>query len=296
MKKGLSLLLSGCLMLGMLAGCGSSAASSAAPAESAAPAASEAATAAPAAPAPAASEAETSMPETGAATTNSDKTWVIATDTVFKPFEYTDESGNFVGIDVDIVAAIAEDQGFKYELKSLGWDAAIAACQAGQADGMIAGASITDERKESGWMFSDGYYTATQCMAVAENSDIKGFEDLKDKQVAVKTGTQGASYAESLKDEYGFTLNYFEDSPTMYQAVAGGQAVACFEDTPIMAASIKDGGLGLKIVEGTENEGADYGFAVFNSDEQELLDMFNAGLANIKANGKYDEIIAKYLG
>ena len=296
MKKGLSLLLSGCLMLGMLAGCGSSAASSAAPAESAAPAASEAATAAPAAPAPAASEAETSTPETGAATTNSDKTWVIATDTVFKPFEYTDESGNFVGIDVDIVAAIAEDQGFKYELKSLGWDAAIAACQAGQADGMIAGASITDERKESGWMFSDGYYTATQCMAVAENSDIKGFEDLKDKQVAVKTGTQGASYAESLKDEYGFTLNYLEDSPTMYQAVAGGQAVACFEDTPIMAASIKDGGLGLKIVEGTENEGADYGFAVFNSDEQELLDMFNAGLANIKANGKYDEIIAKYLG
>ncbi len=289
MKKGLSLLLSGCLMLGMLAGCGTSAASSAAPADSAAAPASvaEATTA------PETNEAAGSAAE---ATASSDKTWVIATDTVFKPFEYTDESGNFVGIDVDIVAAIAEDQGFKYELKSLGWDAAIAACQAGQADGMIAGASITDERKENGWMFSDGYYTATQCMAVAENSDIKGFEDLKDKQVAVKTGTQGASYAESMKDEYGFTLNYFEDSPTMYQAVAGGQAVACFEDTPIMAASIKDGGLGLKIVEGSENDGADYGFAIFNSDKQELLDMFNAGLANIKANGKYDEIIAKYLG
>lgn len=296
MKKGLSLLLSGCLMLGMLAGCGSEAASSA-PAESAAPAASEATAAPEATVAPAAASAvEASAAETGTTTSGSDKTWVIATDTVFKPFEYTDENGAFVGIDVDIVAAIAEDQGFKYELKSLGWDASIAACQAGQADGMIAGASITDERKENGWMFSDGYYTATQCMAVAENSDIKGFEDLKDKQVAVKTGTQGASYAESLKDEYGFTLNYFEDSPTMYQAVAGGQAVACFEDTPIMAASIKDGGLGLKIVEGTENEGADYGFAIFNSDEQELLDMFNAGLANIKANGKYDEIIAKYLG
>ena len=73
-------------------------------------------------------------------------TWIIATDTVFKPFEYTDASGNFVGIDVDILAAIAEDQGFKYELKSLGWDAAIAACQSGQADGMIAGASITEKR------------------------------------------------------------------------------------------------------------------------------------------------------
>lgn len=292
MKKVFSLLLSGCMMLGMLAGCGSDAASSTTAASAAAPteAAAAEATAAP-------ETAETgSAADAAEATTSGDKTWVIATDTVFKPFEYTDESGNFVGIDVDIVAAIAEDQGFQYELKSLGWDAAIAACQAGQADGMIAGASITDERKESGWLFSDGYYTATQCMAVAENSDIAGFEDLKDQQVAVKTGTQGASYAESLKDQYGFNINYFEDSPTMYQAVAGGQAVACFEDTPIMAASIKDGALGLKIVEGSENDGADYGFAVFDSSKQELLDMFNAGLANIKANGKYDEIIAKYLG
>ena len=181
MKKVFSLLLSGCMMLGMLAGCGSDAASSTTAASAAAPteAAAAEATAAP-------ETAETgSAADAAEATTSGDKTWVIATDTVFKPFEYTDESGNFVGIDVDIVAAIAEDQGFQYELKSLGWDAAIAACQAGQADGMIAGASITDERKESGWLFSDGYYTATQCMAVAENSDIAGFEGLKDQQVAV---------------------------------------------------------------------------------------------------------------
>lgn len=225
-----------------------------------------------------------------------EKTWTIATDTVFKPFEYTDENGDFVGIDVDILAAVAEDQGFEYELKSLGWDAAIAACQSGQADGMIAGASITDERKDSGWKFSDGYYNATQSIAVKADSDIAGFADLDGKNVGVKTGTQGAAYAESLADENGFTITYFEDSPTMYQAVLGGQVIACFEDTPIMAASIKDGELDMKIVEGTENEGAPYGFAIFNADNQELLDMFNAGLKDIKDNGKYDEIVAKYLG
>ena len=225
-----------------------------------------------------------------------EKVWIIATDTVFKPFEYTDANGNFVGIDVDILAAIAEDQGFKYQLTSLGWDAAIAACQSGQADGMIAGASITEERKSTGWIFSDGYYNATQCMAVSSDSSIASFEDLAGLTVAVKTGTQGASYAESLADTYGFTLAYFEDSPTMYQAVIGGQHAARFEDTPIMAASIKDGDLALKIVEGSENEGGDYGFAIFNSENQELVDMFNKGLANIKANGKYDEILAKYLG
>lgn len=261
MKKLFAVLLTSVLALGALSGCG----------------------------APAEKSAENSADTTG-------KKWVIATDTVFKPFEYTDKDGNFVGIDVDIVAAIAEDQGFDYEMKSLGWDASIAACQAGQADGMIAGASITDERKESGWIFTDGYYDATQSMAVASDSDVKGFADLNGKTVAVKTGTQGASYAESLKDANGFNITYFEDSPTMYQAVSGGQAAACFEDTPIMASSIKDGDLNLKIVEGTENEGNPYGFAVFSADKQELIDMFNAGLKNIKANGKYDEIIAKYLG
>ena len=221
--------------------------------------------------------------------------YVIAMDTVFKPFEYTDAEGNFVGIDVDIMLAIAEDQGFEAELNSLGWDAAIAACQAGQADGLIAGASITEERKASGWIFSDGYFTATQCMTVQAGSDIKGFADLAGKTVAVKTGTQGAAYAESLKEANGFEITYFEDSPTMYQAVIGGQCVACFEDTPIMAATIRENGLPLEIVEGSENEGAPYGFAVFSADKQELIDKFNAGLANIKASGKYDEIIAKYL-
>ena len=224
------------------------------------------------------------------------KKWIIATDTVFKPFEYTDKSGNFVGIDVDILAAVAEDQGFDYELKSLGWDAAIAACQAKQANAMIAGASITDERKGNGWIFSDGYYTATQCVTVKADGDIKALADLKDKTVAVKNGTMGQEYAESLKSEYNLTITVLEDSPTMYQAVLGGQAVACFEDTPIMMASIKDNGYNLKVLEGSENEGADYGVAVFNEENKEFLNIFNKGLANIKKNGKYDAIIKKYLG
>ena len=264
MKKLVSVVLASVMTLSMLVGCGAK--------EAAAPAAEAAAPAA------------------------EGKSFVIATDTVFKPFEYTDESGAFVGIDVDILAAIAEDQGFTYELQSLGWDSAIAACQAGQADGMIAGASITDERKESGWIFSDGYYDATQCMTVAADSSIKGFADLNGTTVGVKTGTQGASYAESLKDEYGFDITYYEDSPTMYQAVLGGQVVACFEDTPIMKASIQEGSLALTVLDDTQNAGSPYGFAVFSADKQELVDLFNAGLKNIKSNGKYDEILAKYLG
>lgn len=228
-------------------------------------------------------------------TTASDKKWVIATDTVFKPFEYTNEDGEFVGIDVDILAAIAEDQGFEYDLQSLGWDGAVAAVQSGQADAIIAGATIKQERIDSGWIFSDGYYDATQTFVVAKDSDIKSFDDLAGKNVAVKNGTAGMDFANSLKDQYGFTITVFEDSPTMYNDVLLGNSAACVEDTPIMAASIKEGGLELQIPEGMESEGAPYGFAIMNPDNQELLDMFDAGLANIKENGKYQEILDKYL-
>ena len=225
-----------------------------------------------------------------------DKEWIIAMDTVFRPFEFTDENGNFVGIDVDVLDAVAKDQGFNYAIESLGWDAAVAAVQAGQADGLIAGASITDERKASGWTFSEGYYNATQTFVVPADSDIASYEDLSGKNVAVKNGTAGADFANSLKDEYGFTVTVFEDSPTMYQDVILGNSAACVEDTPIMADSIKVGNLALKIPEGMESDGAPYGFAIMNEANQELLDMFNAGLANIRENGTYDEIIAKYLG
>ena len=222
--------------------------------------------------------------------------YVIATDKGFSPFEFQDKEGNIVGIDMDILAAIAEDQGFTYELQYIGWDSAIAACQAGQANGMIAGASITEERKANGWTFSDGYYDATQGMAVASDSDITGFADMKGKKVAVKNGTMSNQYADSIKDEYSFEVVTFTTSPDMYQAVMGGQVDACLDDTPILKYNIKIGELDMKFVDGTENEPAQYGFAIFDAKNQDLIDSFNEGLKNIKANGKYDEIIAKYLG
>jgi len=226
----------------------------------------------------------------------SEKHFIIATDKGFSPFEFQDADGNIVGIDMDILAAIAEDQEFTYDLQYIGWDAAIAACQAGQADGMIAGASITDERKATGWTFSNGYYDATQGMAVAKDADIKGFEDMKGKKVAVKNGTMSNQYAESIKETYGFEVVTFSTSPDMYQAVMGGQVDACMDDTPILKYNIKTGELGMQFVEGTENEPAQYGFAIFDESKIELVELFNAGLENIRKNGKYDEIIAKYLG
>ena len=63
-----------------------------------------------------------------------------------------------------------------------------------------------------------------------------------------------------------------------------------------MADSIKSGNLDLVIAESTASDVAPYGLAIMNEKNQEFLDMFNAGLKEIKDNGTYDEILDKYLG
>ena len=219
--------------------------------------------------------------------------YVIATDTTFAPFEFTNDDNEFVGIDVDILAAIAKDQGFEYDLQSLGFDAALAAVESGQADGMIAGMSITDKRKET-YDFSESYYDSTVCVAVKKDSAASELKDLKDNVVAVKNGTQSAAWAESIADEYNLELKYYDDSAMMYQNVLSGNAVACFEDYPVMAYGVtQDNGMKL-LYEEAGDYATPYGFAVKKSENAELLKMFNDGLKNIKDSGEYDKIVKKY--
>ena len=219
--------------------------------------------------------------------------YIIATDTTFAPFEFTNDQNEFVGIDLDILAAIAKDQGFEYELQSLGFDAAVAALESRQADGVIAGMSITPDRQKK-YDFSEAYYDSTVCAAVKADSAATTLEDIKGSDVAVKNGTQSAAWAESIKDEYQLKLTYYDDSAIMYQAVKSGNAVACFEDYPGMAYGVSQNN-GMKLlVEEKDEFATPYAFAVLKGENADLLEKFNAGLKNIKENGTYDEIVAKY--
>ncbi|SFS52781.1 amino acid ABC transporter substrate-binding protein/permease [Paenibacillus sp. 453mf] len=228
------------------------------------------------------------------AQSNSGKTYVIGTDITFAPFEFQDVNGEFVGIDIDLLDAIAKDQNFQYEIKPLGFNAAVQALESNQVDGVIAGMSITDERKQK-FDFSDSYFESGVVMGVGANNDtIQSYEDLRGQKVAVKTGTEGYSFAESISEQYGFSIVPFDDSSQMYDDVKTGNSVATFEDYPVLAYGVTQNN-GLKIVTDKE-EGGSYGFAVSKGQNQELLQKFNAGLTNLKASGEYDQILAKYLG
>jgi polar amino acid transport system substrate-binding protein len=221
-----------------------------------------------------------------------EKVYIIATDTVFAPFEFQDKDGNHAGIDIELLAAIATDQGFRYELKALGFKAAIAALESGQADGIIAGMTITDERRLK-YDFSQPYYDSGVVMAIkADNYDVNSYYDLEGRLVAVKTGTEGAAFAESIKDFYGFTLLYFDESLSMYGEIRSGNSAACFEDYPVMGYGIMKGN-GLKMVTVMETESS-YGFAVLKGKNADLLRRFDQGLRNLQDSGKYRQILDKY--
>lgn len=219
--------------------------------------------------------------------------YVIYSDNAFAPFEFLDEETNeYIGVDMDLLAAIAEDQGFAYEVRNEGFDASMGAVQSGQADAMIAGMTITDERAET-YDFSEGYFEDGQILVAPVDSDITSWEDLEGLKVAVKTSTMGAQYAEENADKYGYELQYYEDSPTMYQAVINGANDACVEDFSVVGWAIENDGIELVTVGDVVNP-AYYGFAVKKGENAELVEMFNAGLQNIKDSGLYDEILAKY--
>lgn len=219
--------------------------------------------------------------------------YTITTDTTFPPFEFQTQGGDYRGIDMDMLKEIAKREDFTYTLKPMSFNAGVQAVQAGQVDGILAGMSITDERKQT-FDFGTPYYKSGIVMAVANKSKVDSLEDLKGKTVAAKTGSSGAMYAQRMAKKYDFKITYFNDSNTMYNDVIIGNTVAAFEDQPVMAYAIQQG-TKMKIVTDPA-DGNWYGFGVKKGDNAELLKKFNEGYAKIVKDGTYDKIVNRYLG
>ena len=218
--------------------------------------------------------------------------YVIASDSSFAPFVFQNSSNQYTGIDMDLIKAIAEDQGFEIEITNPGFDAAINAVQSGQADGMIAGMSVTDARKET-FDFSDSYYTANTILGVKESSTISSYEDLKGKTVGVKNGTASQTFLTENRSKYGYKIKTFADGSSMYDSLNTGSIDAVMDDEPVLKYSISQGQKLKTPIEGTPI--GETAFAVKKGSNPELIEMFNNGLANLKASGEFQKILDKYL-
>lgn len=218
-----------------------------------------------------------------------DDTVIVATNPEYPPFEYV-EGDEIVGYDIDMIKAIAEKAGFAIEFEAMDFDAVISAVATNPNTIGVSGISITDERKLS-VNFSKGYINAGLVVVVKDGSGYATAEDLKGKLIGVQLGTTSDFAAEEITGmenvaQYKTFLNAVMD-------LQGDKVDAVIIDKPVgqaIMASLNDPAL-VMVDMGLQADW--YGIEV-NKDNSELLEKIDAALAELEAEGFFDELAVKY--
>ena len=212
----------------------------------------------------------------------------MATNATFPPYEMTTDSGEIEGIDVDTAKAIAEKLGLELQIDDMEFDAALLSVQQGKADIVMAGVTVTDERKAV-MDFSDSYATGIQSIIVPNDSDIASPDDLSGKKIGTQRGTTGYIYC---SDDFGDDAVVAYDSGlTAVQALNNGQVDAVVIDnapaTEYVAANP-----GLKVL---DTSYAEEDYAIGMAKGSALEDAVNKALEELKADGTLQAIVDKYI-
>ncbi len=219
---------------------------------------------------------------------------VVATDASFPPMEYVDENKEIVGFDIDLMVAIAERVGLEVEFKNTAWDGIFAGLESGAYDAILSSVTITPERQEV-YDFSVPYINAGQAVVVlADETEIASDQDLPGKAAGAQIGTTGALVIQEMDD---VTLREYDSIDLAFFDLLNGNLDAVVVDTPVAAdfALASDQFAGkLKIV-GEPFTDEYYGLLVRKGEMKDLLDLFGEGLEQIKADGTYDRIYAKWI-
>ena len=219
----------------------------------------------------------------------------VGTEPTFPPFDTTDDNQNIVGLDMDLIKAIGEDQGFEVKFENLSFDGLIPALKAGNIDIVAAGMNKDDPERQKEVDFSDSYYDSQLYVAVTvDNDSITSIDDLTpDMKVAAQTGTTGAEKVKELKEEGKIKEAVILDGlDTVMMQLINGDVSAVINDKPVTEAYMKKQPDKIKIVGDALNEES-YGFAVQKGND-ELLKKINDGLKNIKEDGTFDKLVDEW--
>lgn len=226
------------------------------------------------------------------------KTYKVGTEPTYPPFDTTNEDGDIIGFDMDLMKAIAKDQGFEVEFASFDFDALIPALKSDSADIVIAGMNITPERAKQ-VDFSDSYYKTGVVLLVKKNSTkITGWDSFTSGnglKVAAQTGTLQADIANKLKDEGKVSsVSVLNQNTTALQQLENGDVDAVLVDKPVAVDISANQGDKFKMVGDIKPDSiTDNGIAV-KKGNKELLKKINTGLKHVKENGTYDKMAKKW--
>ena len=212
----------------------------------------------------------------------------MATNAAFPPYEMTTDAGEFEGIDIETAQAIADKLGLELQIDDMDFDAALLSVQQGKADIVMAGVTVTDERKAV-MDFSDSYATGIQSIIVPEGSDIASPDDLAGKKIGTQRGTTGYIYC---SDDFGDeNVVAYDDGLTAVQALNNGQVDAVVIDNA-PAKEFVAANPGLVIL---DTSYAEEDYAIGMAKGSSLEDAVNAVLEELKADGTLQSIVDKYI-
>lgn len=215
----------------------------------------------------------------------------FGTNAEFPPFEFVSANGvigEYDGIDIAIAKQIAEENGMTAEIENMEFDSLLLALENGQVDAVIAGMTITEEKKDA-VDFSKPYYTATQVMIVREDSKVTKAADMADQKIVVIQGYTG----ETCVKEMGYKYEAFKKGTEAILELVNNKCDVVVIDSATAQKYISDNE-GLKIVEDAEAfEAEEYGIAV-KKGNTELLNKINASIDKMLADGTISELAVKY--
>ncbi len=210
---------------------------------------------------------------------------VIATSPDFPPFETLDDSGNVVGIEIEILQAVADKLGVELVIEQMDFDSVLPGVQAGKYDVGVSGITVTEKRLENA-DFSSVYFIAAQAIVVMPGSDITSKADLEGKAVSVQTGTTAEEYCM----ENGYEVQAFQANNDAASALTTGKVDAWVVDNEVALAFAED--LGLVVLDEYMTT-EPYAFA-FAKGSDTLVAAVNEALAELMADGTVQAIFDKW--
>ncbi len=216
----------------------------------------------------------------------------IATESSYKPFSYTDADGKLIGYEVELVDALCAQMQAECELISQDWDGLIPGLNAQKFDAIIAGMSITPERQEV-VEFTDPYFY-TGIILIGKKGDNITVADLDGQPVASQRSTVSSQY---LQDEYpNADIKLYDTQDNAYLDLTSGRVRAMMSDKVTGIDWLKtEAGTDYE-VKGEEISTDEDAMGIAFRKGDPLVGKFNTALAELKANGTYDQITGSYFG
>lgn len=211
----------------------------------------------------------------------------------YSPFTNIGENNKPEGICIELIEAIAEIQGFTYELKPYSLTGLYNAVNNGEVNAAIAPITITDENRLKFDYTFPFYETGLVFIKSPENTEIMEVRDLEGKSAVVLENTNIERYLRDHNDIWKLAkIETRSSNDAIIEDLLYNKVDVAFMEKPHIEYNISQG-LMFEIIPGVFDKSS-FANLVKKNTNQEVYRELNDGLAKIINNGTYTKIIKKY--